>query len=175
MRISDMAEFKDKAQVMTFTPDTSVHEAIDAMAEKNYGAVVVLDGTKVAGIFTERDLLRRVAAGRMDIEATKISDVMTSNVRTAKIDDKVSDSLRRMSQGRFRHMPVIDDEGKLMGMLSQGDFVAFTMSDAIYRASITAKAGIYEGNSTPFSLLAAILIYTLVLLFSISAFNYLTS
>ncbi|MEM7618793.1 MAG: CBS domain-containing protein, partial [Pseudomonadota bacterium] len=147
----------------------------DAMAEKNYGAVVIMEDGQVAGIFTERDLLRRIAAGRMDIEKTKISDVMTSNVRTAKINDKVSDSLRRMSQGRFRHMPVIDDNGDLMGMLSQGDFVAFTMSDAIYRASINAKASIYEGNSTPFSLIIAILVYTIVLLFTVSALSYLAS
>lgn len=171
MLISDMPEFKDKTQVMTFDKSTLIGAAVDSMAEKNYGAILVTDQGKLCGVFTERDLLRRVAASRLDIDKIKLADVMTSNMKTAKINDQVSDCLRRMSQGRFRHMPIVDEQGNLKGMLSQGDFVAYTMSDAIYRAGMSAKAGIATGGTTPFSILAAILVYTLGLLFILSAFG----
>ena len=174
MRISDMPEFRDKSHILSFEKDIKIAEAVDQMSQRNYGAVLITDQGKLCGIFTERDLLRRVAASRIDIEKTPISEVMTSNLKTAKVDDMVSDCLRRMSQGRFRHMPVIEKDGTLRGMLSQGDFVAYTMSDAIYRAGISAKAGIDEGNSTPFAMLAAILVYTLGVLFVVSAFNFWT-
>ena len=88
---------------------------------------------------------------------------MTSDVKTAHPNDKVVDSMRRMSQGRFRHLPVIDDKGELVGLLSQGDFVALTMSDAWNRFAETAKAGIFN-NYQPFLILVGIAIYTIVLL-----------
>lgn len=97
---------------------------------------------------------------------------MSTKLKTAKIDDDVSSCLRRMSQGRFRHMPVVDEKGNLQGLLSQGDFVAFTMSDAIHRAGESAKAGITEGYGTPFSILAAILVYTIALLVVVSALGH---
>ncbi len=171
MLISDMPEFKDKSQVMTFEKNVLVATAVDAMAEKNYGAILVTDNGRLCGVFTERDLLRRIAASRIDISKTHLADVMTTNIKTARIDDKVSDCLRRMSQGRFRHMPIVDEHGNLKGLLSQGDFVAFTMSDAIYRAGMSAKAGITGGSGAPITILAAILVYTLGLLFIISAFE----
>lgn len=172
MRILDMPEFKDKTQVLTFSKDTTIADAVDAMSKKNYGAVLITEDKKLLGVFTERDLLRRVAASRIDIEKTSIGDVMSTNVKTAKTDEKVADCLRRMSQGRFRHLPIIDDKDELQGMLSQGDFVAFTMSDAIYRAGASAKADIFAGKSTPFSIIAAIFVYTVGLLFILSALGH---
>lgn len=172
MRILDMPEFKDKSKVLTFEKNTPICEAIDAMAQKNYGAVLVTENEKLTGIFTERDLLRKVGAGRLDLEKTKLADVMTTELKVARTDDQVADCLRRMSQGRFRHMPVVDDKGDLKGMLSQGDFVAYTMSDAIYRAGLSAKADIDAGNSTPFSMIIAILIYTLVILFTAAGIGF---
>lgn len=173
MRISDIPEFKDKTEVSTFSPDTPLAEAVDHMATNNFGAVLILEDKKLKGIFTERDLLRRVAAKRVDIEKAKISDVMTSKLKTAHIDDKVHDCLRRMSQGRFRHMPVVDEQGNLKGMLSQGDFVAFTMSDILARASMSAKAATNAGKSTPISIIFAMIIYTLALLFTIAALQHI--
>ena len=173
MRISDMPEFRDKTQVLTFDHTAMISEAVDAMAKKNYGAVLITKDSKLTGIFTERDLLRRVAAGRIDIEKTPLKDVMSTNLRTAKINDEVSGSLRRMSQGRFRHMPVVDENGELKGLLSQGDFVAFTMSDAIYRAGVFAKAEIDDGHGTPFTMLLAIFAYTIGLIIVMSAIGHL--
>jgi len=172
MRIIDMPEFRDKSKVLSFDENTPVGEAIDAMANKNYGAVLVTRKDKLAGVFTERDLLRRIAASRLDVEKIKLKDVMSTDIKTAKINDKVADSLRRMSQGRFRHMPVVDDKGDVLGLLSQGDFVALTLSSALRRAGATAIAEVEEGNSTPFSIIFAIIIYTMGLLFVISAIGF---
>lgn len=173
MRINDMPEFKDKTEVSTFDAATPLSQAIDHMAANNYGAVLVTKDNKLHGIFTERDLLRRVAANRIDIETAILADVCTTRLKTARIDDKVADCLRRMSQGRFRHLPVIDEDGDVMGMLSQGDFVAFTMSDILHRASMTARAATDAGKATPVSIIMAMVIYTLALLFTIAAIGHL--
>lgn len=174
MRIIDMPEFKDKSEVLTFDSETPVCDAVDAMAKRNYGAVLVTSKKKLAGIFTERDLLRRIAMDRRDITKVKLKEVMTANVKTAKADDRVADTMRRMSQGRFRHMPVVDEKGNVTGMLSQGDFVAYTMPQIIHRLGATAKEEIEAGNSTPFSILIAIVVYTLGLLFVVSAIGFWT-
>ena len=77
-----------------------------------------------------------------------------------------------MSQGRFRHMPVVDDKKNILGMLSQGDFVAFTMSDVMERMRKSAHASVAAGRGTPVSIILAIVVYTLGLLFIISALNH---
>ncbi|MFK7840489.1 MAG: CBS domain-containing protein [Bdellovibrionales bacterium] len=89
---------------------------------------------------------------------------MTTNVKTAEVDDRVANCLHRMSQGRFRHLPIVDEKKKVLGMLSQGDFVAFTMSDVLSRFTKTSKAEISAGRSTPFAIAASILVYTLILI-----------
>ncbi len=170
MKISDIPEFRDKSEVLTFDESTPVRDAIKTMAEKNYGAVLVTKKDMLSGIFTERDLLKKIAAEGKDIGKLQLKDVMTPDPNTASIEDAVTDCMRRMSQGRFRHMPVVDDKGKILGLLSQGDFVAFTMSDIMARFSISAKAGIEEGRSTPYAIAAAILLYTIALIIAVSIF-----
>ncbi len=169
MRIIDMPEFKDKKDVLSFETTTLLKDAIDEMAEKNYGACLVTSKGKLAGIFTERDVLRKVVGGKgVDLKKTLLKDVMSSDLKTASENDKVADCLRRMSQGRFRHMPVIDEKGAILGMLSQGDFVAFTMSDIAQRLSGAAKASVFAGRATPVSIIIAMGVYTLMLLFLIA-------
>lgn len=163
MRITDMPEFKDKNEVLSMDKNDNLCDAVDAMCKARVGSVLITDKGKLVGIFTERDLLRRVAGCRLELDKIKLSEVMTSDVKTAHPNDKVVDSMRRMSQGRFRHLPVIDDKGELVGLLSQGDFVALTMSDAWNRFAETAKAGIFN-NYQPFLILVGIAIYTIVLL-----------
>jgi len=172
MRIIDMPEFRDKAQVLSFDEATTLKAAIDEMADKNYGACLVTRKDKLTGIFTERDLLRKVAPKGLDLKKKTLKDVMTKNLKTAQVTDDVADCLRRMSQGRFRHMPVVDDKKNILGMLSQGDFVAFTMSDIMARVAGTAKANVAVGRSTPWSIVIAVVVYTLGLLFILSALNH---
>ena len=112
IKIADLPQFNNRTQVLTCAPADTVYDAVVSMAFKNCGAIAVTEGDKLVGIFTERDLLARVVGQGRDVEVTNIAEVM---------------SMGRMSHGRFRHLPVIDDNGMLLGMLSQGDLVAYAL------------------------------------------------
>ena len=172
MKLNDMPEFRDKKHVLSFDESDSVEAAVNKMADKNYGAVAVTKDGKLTGIFTERDVLRRVVANDLNIKKTALKDVMSTELKTARTDDLIADCLRRMSQGRFRHLPVVNESDEVIGMLSQGDFVAFTMSDIVNRVSRAAGASVQAGQSTPWSMLTAILVYTLAVLFLFSGMQH---
>ena len=97
MRIIDIPEFKDKTNVLTFTEDEALAVVVETMAKKKIGSAVIVKGTKVIGIFTERDLLVKVAGERKNIADLKVKDVMTRKPNTAHMNDNVTDSMRRMS------------------------------------------------------------------------------
>src|SRR5512141_2606197 len=102
------------------------------MAERNIGSVVVVDyDMKVQGIVTERDLVRRLLREKLDPDTTALSKIMTTNPRTAHQDDDVVECLRLMSNERFRHLPIVDESGRLKSILSQGDFVAYTWPELL--------------------------------------------
>ena len=146
MRISELPEYRNRNKLLTIGPDETVLEAARRMSEKNYGSIVVTDDAgKLVEIVTERDMLKRVVAREMDPKAAKVSEVMTTGVKTATVDDEVADCLRQMSNGRFRHLPVLDVDGKVEGMVSQGDFVALTWPELMKRA--TAQTRAMFGNS----------------------------
>jgi CBS domain-containing protein len=135
MKIKDRIEFKSKASPLTFGPDDKVIVAVRAMSEKNYGASVIVDsGNKPVGIITERDFMRRLLAKGLDANTTPIRDIMTSELKLASEDDQVVDWLRLMSNERFRHLPVVDAQGKLLNIMSQGDFVSYTWPQLLVRA-----------------------------------------
>lgn len=163
MRIEDRPEFKSKPQPLTASADASVTEVAREMGQRNFGSVVVLDNdSRVAGIFTERDLLRRVVAEGRDPASTKLSDVMTAEVRVASASDDVVDWLRQMSNERFRHVPVVDEGGKLVHMMSQGDFVSYTWPELLTRIKEQATHA-YPKASSLVWLTGGILVYTLLL------------
>ncbi len=141
MKIKDRPEFSSKSTVMTFAPNVVAIEAIEAMSEKNYGAAVIIspDG-KPLGIVTERDFMRRLLRNKRDPNTTKLSDIMTSDLKLAKADDNLIDWLRQMSNDRFRHLPVVDDDGKLISIMSQGDFVSYTWPELLSRITEQARA-----------------------------------
>lgn len=163
MRITDMPEFVDKKEVFTLKKTMTISEAAKALAEKNYGAAPVVDKNKLVGIITERDLQNKVLATGKDPAKTKVADIMTKDPKTATESENVMDVMRRMSHGRFRHMPIVDNDGKLIGMISQGDMTALTLTEAWHRFRSTAKAGLAIGYQ-PFLILLGIAIYTWVLL-----------
>lgn len=142
MKIKDRIEFKSKAPVMTFAPDDMVIQAVKAMSEKNYGASVIVDGdNKPIGIVTERDFMRRLLAKGLDANTTLISKIMTSDLKLASEEDQVVEWLRVMSNERFRHLPVVDSQGKLVNLMSQGDFVSYTWPQLLTRAKeVVAKS-----------------------------------
>lgn len=126
MRISDIPGHKDKKELLILDKETTLSDAVQKMKKLNYGAVIVIDKDKLCGMFTERDLLMKVVAEGKDISKILLKEVMSVNIQTVKADDPVYDAMRRMTVGKFRHLPVVDDEGNITGLVSQGDFAAMT-------------------------------------------------
>lgn len=166
MRIIDIPEFKDKTDVLTMTEDANLMDVVAVMAERNIGSVVVVRDSKVVGIFTERDLLVKVVGKRKKADELILVDVMTKNPKTASMNDTVSDSMRRMTQGRFRHLPVVDENKNLIGIISQGDFVAYTWFDIFTKLTGTTKRS-FLSNTQLWMLVLGPLAYLLVLKFFI--------
>jgi CBS domain-containing protein len=103
----------------TVTPDTSVAEAIQTMIDRRVGAVAVVDEEfKVVGIFSERDVLKKVALNIDDPNKVKVSSVMTMAVEMATNETTSIEALNAMLESHFRHLPIVDRSGRLLGVLS---------------------------------------------------------
>jgi CBS-domain-containing membrane protein len=165
MRIKDRIEFRNKAPAFALRGAEKVAVAIKTMTERNIGSVVIVDDDmKVRGIVTERDLLRRLLGQSRDPNITNLSDIMTENIRTARPDDQVIDWLRQMSNERFRHLPVLDEEGRLINILSQCDFVAYTWPELL----LLLREKTSEALRGPFAqlpiLIGGIMLYSLAII-----------
>ena len=113
---------KDSDAVWSVKPDNTVYEAIAEMADKRAGALLVMDGSKLAGIISERDYTRGIILkGRMSKE-TLVKEIMSSKVITVSPSDGVEYSLGVMTDHHIRHLPVVDN-GKVIGVVSIGDLV----------------------------------------------------
>jgi len=100
----------------------TVLEAVRRMDEANIGSVVVLDGDRVAGIFTERDLMRRVVLRSRDVASTPVAEVMTRDLLFSQPSERGEDAMGKMTRHRCRHLPVVDGE-RLVGVVSIGDLM----------------------------------------------------
>jgi CBS domain-containing protein len=115
------------SEVHSISPDATVYEALEKMAAKNIGALVVIKGTDLVGIFSERDYARQgILKGRFSRE-TKVHEVMSSPVRTVDSKASIDECMRLMTTERCRHLPVVDEE-KLVGLVSIGDLVNWIIS-----------------------------------------------
>jgi CBS domain-containing protein len=110
---------------LTVAPDATLAEAVRIMRERHVGCVVVVDGGRVAGILTERDLLLKLEAA--DLERP-VRALMTPNPETLHLDDPIVYCLHRMSVGDFRHVPLVDAEGRPVGIVSVKDIVHYLVS-----------------------------------------------
>jgi CBS domain-containing protein len=110
-----------KSEVHQLPPGASVHQAASLMKERRCACVVVTSGKSIEGIFTAGDLVKRVAAERLDLLKTKLAQVMTRRPETAGPGTLAIDALRMMQEGHYRHLPVIE-EGRLVGIVSRRDF-----------------------------------------------------
>jgi CBS domain-containing protein len=108
--------------VWSTSPESSVYSALEIMAEKNIGALVVLDGSKVAGMFSERDYARKVVLKGRASREIPVGEIMTPNPFTVGPDQTVQECMALMTEKHVRHLPVID-EGRLIGIISIGDVV----------------------------------------------------
>lgn len=130
MKIKDRLDFQEKPKPVTFGAEDTVRAALEVMCARNFGSILVTDkDEKVVGIVTERDLMKRVLGENRNPDKTKLSEIMSTKIRRASLEDDLMDWVHIMSEERFRHLPIVDDDGKLINMLSQGDFVAFTYPD----------------------------------------------
>lgn len=119
---------KKGGDVATAGCDTSVLEAAKLMNERHIGALVVTDGDRAVGIFTERDILRRVVAVGRDPAKTPVREVMTSPMACCRRNTKLVECRTVMTMKRIRHLPVVED-GNLYGMISSGDILATEVAD----------------------------------------------
>ncbi len=169
MRVSDLRELKT-SNLITVAGDARASDAAKVMATADVGAVLVVENERIAGIFTERDLLKRIVAGDVRPDEVLVRDVMTTNVRTARAADAAIDCLEIMADGRFRHLPVVDEEDRPIGMLSQRDFAATTFPQALKLASETARATVSK-RYQPFAIAASVVAYTLIVVLAVGAFT----
>lgn len=118
------------AVVQSVAPDTLVTDCVRTMSTAKIGALLVLDGGKLAGIFTERDALNRVLAAGLDPRSTKVSDVMTRDPVSVAPVTTVGAAMELVTQRRFRHLPVVDS-GKVLALVSSGDLTHWLVKDQI--------------------------------------------
>ena len=109
--------------VLSVDEDTTVFNAISLMAEVNVGAVLVKNENELAGIFTERDYLQKIALKSLDSRKTPVKKVMSHPVITASPGDSVQQCMEVMTRCRCRHLPVVDHNDELLGIVSIGDLV----------------------------------------------------
>ena len=108
--------------------DQTVFEAALYMAEKDIGALPVLDQNRLAGVFSERDIIKRVVVPQKDVRKTSIRDVMTTDLVVAESTEEISDVLDKMRQHHCRHMPVVSGD-RLVGFLSLRDLLSADLEE----------------------------------------------
>ena len=128
MKISDVVRHKGD-NVVTVKPGDSVEAMLEVLAKHRIGAVVVsADGSSIDGIVSERDVVRQLVSAGRDMLGRAVSDIMTTEVHTAGLDDDLVDIATSMTNGRFRHMPVVVG-GRLRGIVSLGDVVKHRLEE----------------------------------------------
>ncbi|MFN3872589.1 MAG: cyclic nucleotide-binding/CBS domain-containing protein [Ignavibacterium sp.] len=114
-------------EIYTVESGTTIKAAVNYMAEKGVGLVPVLKDGKLVGVFSERDLVKRVIAKDKDLNSTKVDDVMSTNLVIAKIDETTEQAMAKMKEAKTRHILIIDNEN-LVGVLSVRDLLEIDLN-----------------------------------------------
>lgn len=125
---ADLLKSKPHQSVHTIPPDASVFDAVKLMAEKDIGALLVMEGKEVAGIITERDYARKIALHSRLSRETSVREIMTSQVLYVRAGQTSEECMVLMTENRLRHLPVMDGS-KLLGLISIGDLVKDIISE----------------------------------------------
>ena len=127
--VNDILAQKGSRVVVTVAKGETVLRAAQVMNEHRIGALVVLEGDQIAGMFTERDVLRRVVGEERAPAATRVEEVMTAEVACCTPQTPVEEARAAMKNQRIRHLPVVGDNGSLQGVISIGDVNAHETAD----------------------------------------------
>lgn len=122
---------KKHKELISIAPDRPVFDALVILAEYKIGALAIMQGDKLVGIFSERDYAREIVLQGRSSKTTQIHEVMSSRLITGKPDDLVDAAMSLMSEKRIRHLPILDGD-KVLGMLSLGDLVKETITHQQY-------------------------------------------
>jgi CBS domain-containing protein len=120
-KVRDILNVKGR-DVWSIEPDASVYDAMRLMADKGVGALLVMEGEKLAGIISERDYARKVILQGRSSRTTQVSEIMTSRVAYAELDQNIEECMAVITEERVRHLPVIE-AGRVVGVISIGDLV----------------------------------------------------
>jgi len=126
--------------LLTASASTPVSEAARWMRGRRVGAILVVENEKLVGIFTERDALFRVLAEKRDGATTHLAEVMTANPTAIRTNDSFPMALHLMHEGRFRHVPVVDDNGRPVGIISSRDAMGQELEDFMYSLILKGQA-----------------------------------
>lgn len=138
--------FHKGSPLWTIAPEATVFEAIKLMAEKNIGALLVLAGGKLAGVFTERDYARKIALHGKNSRETRVWEILPPEIITVNPDDSVEDCMKLMTEHRVRHLPVVEG-ANVVGIISIGDLVNWIISTQ--SAHIEQMEQYIAGSPTP--------------------------
>lgn len=122
--------FGERETIHSVGPDTPVAECVRTMSAAKIGALIVMDGGKLSGIFTERDALNKVLAAGRDPSATKVSEVMTRDPYCIGPETTVGEAMELVTKRRFRHLPIVEN-GKVFAVVSSGDLTHWLVKDQI--------------------------------------------
>jgi CBS domain-containing protein len=109
-------------QIYSTSPDATVYEALQQMAEKNLGALIVFEGERLVGLISERDYARKVVLKNKFSRETSVAEIMTRNVVTVSPDKNLEECMELITNHRVRHLPVVEDD-RVIGIISIGDVV----------------------------------------------------
>jgi Predicted signal-transduction protein containing cAMP-binding and CBS domains len=120
--------FEERQVIYSVGPDTPVAECVRTMTAEKIGALIVMDGERLIGIFTERDALNKVLAAGLDPVSTKVSEVMTKDPYCIPPTTTVGEAMELVTKRRFRHLPIVEN-GKVLAVVSSGDLTRWLVKD----------------------------------------------
>jgi CBS domain-containing protein len=125
--VRDILQSKGR-DVLSIAPEATVYEALKIMAEKNVGALIVLEGESVAGIMSERDYARKVILHGKSSREMRVGEIMTAKIYYVRPEQDIHECMEEMTDKHVRHLPVLEDE-RLVGIISIGDVVKAIIAD----------------------------------------------
>ena len=132
MNVQDILDRKKSNAVRTIEPERTIEDAVAQLVENNIGSLIVMEAGRPAGIVTERDILKCCANGMGEAALRKVADVMTRDLIVGEAGDSVDYVMGIMTRNRIRHLPIVDERQRILGMVSIGDVVESQLRETAY-------------------------------------------